>query len=277
MSTLPAPQVHPSALVAPSVRLGAGVSIGPGCIVEGDVTLEEGVQLVAQCYVTGPATIGAGTVVYPNAAIGLPPQDYKFKMGMPTAGVTIGKNCIIREHATVHAASKLEHPTTVGDACFLMVNSHLGHDTVIGNNVILVNGTLLAGHVTVGNNVTMSGGCMIHQFARVGRLAFVSGGVAMAMDTPPFCIAGARNTVVGLNQVGLRRNGVPREQITLLRRAFREAYRERLPRQGILDRLAPLAAESALVAEFREFFVNSKRGVAQARITSDEEHEETTV
>jgi UDP-N-acetylglucosamine acyltransferase len=274
MSESAAPVIHPSAIVAKSVRLGAGIRIGPCCVIEGDVTLDDHVHLIAQCYITGPTTIGAGTTISPGACIGLLPQDYKFKLGAPTAGVKIGKDCLIREHATVHAASKLDHPTTVGDGCFLMVNTHLGHDTVIGNNVILVNGALLAGHASVGNNATLSGNAMVHQFGRVGRLAFVSGGVPMVMDTPPFCIAGARNTVIGLNHVGLRRFGVPREEITMLRKAFREAYRERSPKAEIIARLEPLALQSVYVAEFRDFFKSSTRSVAGARITRDDRHEQ---
>ena len=87
--------------------------------------------------------------MYPGAAVGFAPQDYKFKPGMDTAGVVIGDDCIIREGATVRAASKMEAPTTLGNKVFMMANSHVGHDGSVGNNVILVNGCLLAGHTRV--------------------------------------------------------------------------------------------------------------------------------
>jgi UDP-N-acetylglucosamine acyltransferase len=191
---------------------------------------------------------------------------------METPGVRIGKNCLIREHVTIHAASKPEHPTTVGDNCFLMVNSHLGHDVVIGDNVTMVNAVLLAGHVTIGNNVTMGGGALVHQFCRIGRLAMVGGGVPVTMDVPPFCISGARNTVAGLNAVGLRRNGVPREDITLLRKAFRLGLGVRQPREAMLAAVAPLTRESAFVREFYDFLAApTKRGIAWARMAEEDE------
>lgn len=267
---------HPTAIIDPRAELSPGVEVGPNCIIRGNVTLGPNVKLIANVYLEGPVTIGAETMLYPGVCIGLPPQDVKFKPGDPTAGVKIGTKCLIREHVTIHAASKADsHPTTVGDNCFLMVASHLGHDTVIGNNVIMVNAVLLAGHVTVGDNVTMGGGAMVHQFCRIGRLSFLSGNVAMAMDMPPFCLAASRNALIGLNAVGLRRNGVPRDQIMLLREAFRVGLGERSPRQQTLERLAPLAAKSPFVAEFRDFIATSKRGVAPARISGETEDGDT--
>ncbi len=265
--------IHATASVDPAAQLGRNVKIGPNCIIRGNVTLGDDVELVANVFIEGPTVIGARTILYPGACIGFPPQDYKFKMGMPTAGVVIGEDCLIREHATVHAASKLDAPTRVGNKCFLMVNSHLGHDTVIGNNVVLVNSVLLAGHVQVGDNVTMGGAAAVHQFCRVGRLAMVSGLTAVSLDVPPFCICVNRNDLVGLNAVGLRRNGVPREDITLLRKAFRLALAARLPRQEMLDVLAPLAATSPFVNELREFVATTKRGIAPARMDTSGDDE----
>jgi UDP-N-acetylglucosamine acyltransferase len=270
------PTVHPSAIIGKHVQLAENVSIGPHCVLEGNVRLGAGVTLLNGVTIQGPVEIGEGTMLYPGTCIGFPPQDVKFKIGMDTPGVRIGKNCLIREHVTIHAASTMDHPTTVGDNCFLMVNSHLGHDVVIGDNVTLVNAVLLAGHVSVGNNVTMGGCAAVHQFCRIGRLAMVSGLVAVAMDIPPFCISGARNTVAGLNAVGLRRNGVPREDITLLRKAFRVGLGVRQPREAMLAAVEPLAKGSALVKEFYEFLAApTKRGIAPARMAEGEEEEGT--
>lgn len=266
-------QIHPTAIVSPAAKLGKNVKIGPGCIIRGDVTLGDDVELIANVFIEGPATVGARTLLFPGACLGFPPQDYKFKIGMPTAGVAIGEDCLIREHVTVHAASKLDHPTRVGNKCFLMVSSHLGHDTVVGNNVVMVNNVLLAGHVTVQDNVTMGGSAAVHQFCRVGRLAMVSGLSAVSLDVPPFCIMVERNQLVGLNAVGLRRNGVPREDITLLRKAFRVALATRLPRQEMLDVLEPMSKVSVFVAELREFIVGTKRGIAPARMDLSESDE----
>ena len=74
-------QIHASAIVEGDVKLGEGVEIGPFCVVRGDVTLAEGVRLLSGVSLQGPVSIGKNTIVYPGAAIGYEPQDYKFKPG----------------------------------------------------------------------------------------------------------------------------------------------------------------------------------------------------
>jgi UDP-N-acetylglucosamine acyltransferase len=256
------PQVHSTATVAPEAQLGDGVQIGPGCVLSGRIKLGAGVRLIGNCYISGPVEIGAETHVYPFACIGFPPQDVKFKLGDPTAGVVIGSKCQIREHVTVHAASKPDVPTQVGDRAFLMVNSHVGHDARAGNDVVLVNNSALGGHSHVDDGAILSGGALVHQFTRVGKLAFVSGAVADAMDVPPYCMMVERNRLVGINLVGMRRAGIPRAEITEVRRAFRDVFRVSLPRAEMLAILGDRAATSPAIAEMAGFVAGSKRGIA---------------
>ena len=256
-------QIHPAAHVDPEARLAEGVVVGPGCLVGRGVTLAQGVRLLANVHIDGPASIGAGTLVYPYAVIGMPGQDFKFSPGDPTPGVVVGSDCVIREHVTIHAATTDERPTTVGDKCYLMVASHVGHDCVVGNGVILVNNALLAGHVTVGDKATLSGNTAVHQFCRVGRLAFISGGVATAMDVPPFCLCDQINATNGLNLVGMRRSGMPRESIDAIRYAFRTVISKSLPREEAVRTLRELGQQDAYVQEVAEFVASSKRGVGR--------------
>jgi UDP-N-acetylglucosamine acyltransferase len=212
-------------------------------------------------YLHGPVTIGEGTVIYPFATIGFPAQDFKFKLGDPTAGVSIGNGCIIREHATVHAATGQVTPTTVGDRVFMMVNSHLGHDSKVGNDVVLVNNSAVGGHAQLGDGVTLGGAGLIHQHTRVGRLVFVSGGAGSSMDVPPFCLVPERNRIGGLNLVGMRRAGISREHITLVRQAFREALRPVVQRQEMVDILDRIGKDCPPVMEMADFVRDAKRSI----------------
>lgn len=255
------PTVHPTATVDERAQLGKGVEIGPYCIVTGEVTLGAGVRLLARVSLQGPLTIGAGTVVYPNACIGFEPQDYKFKPGAPTAGVTIGENCLVREGATVHAASKLDKPTRVGNSVFLMVNAHVGHDSLVGDHAIMVNNTALAGHTELHERAIMSGGCAMHQFGRIGRLAMCSGGSILTNDVPPFCMTAQRNMLVGLNLVGMRRSGMPRGEIDAVRKAYREVFRMNPPRAELLGQLEERGRNSPSVRLMYEFVLGTKRSI----------------
>jgi UDP-N-acetylglucosamine acyltransferase len=257
-----APVVHPSAVLQGEIDLAPGVVIGPHCVLTGRVKLAEGVRLVSHVCIQGPVQIGANTRIHPFTSIGFTPQDVKWKDDHVTAGVRIGADTQIRENVTLHAASKPDQPTSIGDRCFLMVGCHLGHDAKIGNDVILVNNVLLAGHSEVGDKATLGGAAAVHQFTRVGRMAFISGMTAVAMDVPPFCMSAERNHIHGINLVGLRRNGVSRDEITLVRKAFRKAFRPTLPRKEQIQILEEIGRESPIVTEMADFVKAAKRSIS---------------
>lgn len=255
------PTIHPTAIVSAEAELADDVQIGPNCVLTGPVRLAPGVRLIAGVYLQGPVEVGEGTILYPGACLGFEPQDYKFAPGSPTAGVKVGARCLIREHVTVHAATNQETPTTVGDGCFLMAYSHIGHDCRVGNRVILVNYAGLSGHCEIADNATLSGHVGVHQFVRIGRLAFLSGGAGVGMDVPPFCMVNERNRMGGLNLVGMRRNGISREEITEVRRAFRDCFRRPVPAHEMQAMLDERACRSPAVAEVAEFVRGTKRGI----------------
>ena len=255
------PTIHPTASVSDEAQLAQDVQVGPFCVITGKVRLGPGVRLIGNNYVNGPVTIGNGTILWPFACIGFEPQDYKFGPGAATAGVVIGSECLIREHATVHASTSVERPTIVGDKCFLMVNTHVAHDARLGNNVVFVNGAGIAGHGEIGDNVTLGGNAVIHQFCRLGRLVMMSGDCGVSQDVPPFCMVSERNRIGGINQVGLRRSGMASEDITELRRAFRDVLRTPMPRKEAVAILRERGALCGPVMELAEFLETSKRGI----------------
>jgi UDP-N-acetylglucosamine acyltransferase len=254
-------KIHPTAVVAGELDAGDDVEIGPYCVVQGRVTLGPGVRLLASVHLQGPVRIGVRTTLFPFVCIGQPAQDFKFKPGDPTTGVRIGSDCLVREYVSIHAATKMDGPTTIGDRVMMMAGSHVGHDCVVGSGVVLVNGAQLAGHCSVGDNVTMSGLTGLHQFTRVGRLAFMSGGSVVSADVPPFCIGWGRNRLMGLNLVGMRRSGMPREHITLLRRAYREVFKVSLPRAEMIQRLEEFGRDCPPALEQAEFVQRSTRPI----------------
>ena len=255
------PTVHPTAVIDPRAEIADDAKIGPFCVLTGPVKLGPGVRLISHVCIDGPATIGAGTIVYPNAALGFEPQDYKFKPGAETPGIVIGQNCIIREHATVHAATKPDRPTTIGDRVFLMVNAHVGHDARVHDDVILVNNVALGGHAEIFDKAILSGAVVVHQFGRVGRMAMCSGGSVVTNDVPPFCMSAGRNTLVGLNLVGMRRSGMPDDEKNAIRRAYREVFRRNPPRAELLAQLADRGRNSPSVQLMHDFVVGSVRSI----------------
>ena len=255
-------KVHPTAIVDSQVQMGDGAEIGPLCILTGKVVLGEGVRLIGHVSIQGPVEIGANSIFYPNSAIGFEPQDYKFKPGASTAGVVIGRDSIFRECTSVHAASNDHTPTRIGDRTMLMFGSHAGHDAKVGNDVILVNSTHLGGHSVVEDRVIMSGGSMLHQFCRVGRQAMTSGNTVLTGDLPPFCMAVGRNTIVGLNLVGMRRSGMPGHEIDAVRYAYKSVLRRNPSMPVMKEMLNELGQQSAAVRLIADFVSQSKKPMA---------------
>jgi UDP-N-acetylglucosamine acyltransferase len=239
--------IHPSSVIEPGARLADGVEVGPFCVVGANVSLGEGVRLLSHVSIAGHTTIGGGTVVYPGAALGHPPQDKKFK-GEPTR-LIVGANNQIREHVTMHLGTVSGRgETVVGSGGFFMAGAHIGHDCIVGDNVVFANNATLGGMVVVEDGVIMGGLSAVHQLGRIGKFAFIGGGAPVTGDVIPFGMVDNHGGLHGLNLVGLKRRGVPRETINQLRAAYRHLFEG----EGVFDaRVDELAARSDLPAEIR--------------------------
>jgi UDP-N-acetylglucosamine acyltransferase len=214
------PQIHPTAIVAPGARLADDVAIGPYCILGGEVVLDAGVRLAAHVVVDGRTAIGEGTRIFPFAAIGLEPQDLKYK-GEKSA-LILGRHNTIREYVTINPGTEGGGMITrVGDHCLLMVGVHVAHDCRLGDHVIMANNATLAGHVVVGEYARLGGLCAVHQFVRIGRHAMIGGMSGVERDVIPYGqVMGNRARLTGLNIIGMQRAGFSREQIQGLRSAY---------------------------------------------------------
>lgn len=232
--------IHPTAIIDPAAQLGEDVFIGPFCTVGASVKLGDRVRLISHVVVDGITTVGADTIVYPFAALGLRPQDLKFKGEL--SSLEIGKNNQIREYATMHPGTEGGGMVTrVGDNGLFMINTHVAHDCQVGNNVIFSNCATLGGHVHVGDFVLIGGMSAVHQFVRIGAYAIIGGMSGVEKDVIPFgLVKGERAHLSGLNLIGLERRGFNREDI----RALRSAYRMLFAPEGTLgERLDEMATQ----------------------------------
>jgi UDP-N-acetylglucosamine acyltransferase len=216
--------IDPSARIEAGATIGQGVSIGPYCTVGAHVTLGDGCRLIAHVNLAGHTTIGPRTVIYPFASLGSPPQSVSYR-GEPMR-LEVGADCDIREGVTMSiGTAKDRGVTTVGDKCFLMVNSHVAHDCVVGNNVTVANNVMLGGHVTVGDNVVFGGGVAVRQFVRIGEGAMIVGLSGARADIIPWGMAhGPLANLIGLNAIGMRRSGVSKAEVLTVRRAYEELF-----------------------------------------------------
>lgn len=250
-------KIHPTAIVDPSARVDASVEIGPFSILGPQVTIGEKTIVQAHVVIEGDVTIGNGNIIGHGAVIGAPPQDVSFSPDRKTK-VEIGNNNIIREYCTIHRATAEGSSTKIGNDNFLMTGAHIGHNCEVGNNVIIANNCLLAGYVRVDDGAFLGGGSTFHQFMHVGRLVMVQGSSAFGKDLPPFVIAAERNSVFGLNVVGLRRAGYSAKEREEIKAAFKLVYLSGLNISQMLEKAATIKF-SAPAREFLDFVANAKK------------------
>lgn len=259
----PAPgvRIHPTAVVDRTAVLGADVFIGPYAIVEAGARIGDRTRIVASALVAEQAEIGPDCELHFGAAVGLPAQ----MRGAHSAGATIvGPRTIIREHATVHRASREGGATVLGADNYLMACCHVAHDCRTGAGVTIANGALLAGCVTLGDRVFVSGNAAIHQFVRIGELAMIGGLSRVSKDVPPYVLVAGDSKVCGVNVIGMRRASMTAEDRRAVRRAYGILYRSGLATSRAVERLRN-EKPSPVVDAFVQFMATSTRGLCAPR------------
>jgi UDP-N-acetylglucosamine acyltransferase len=272
--------IDATARVAGGARLGEGVEIGPYCVIGPKVEIADGARLIAHVHVTGVTTIGAGTVIYPFASLGTPPQSVHYRGG--ATRLVVGPRCELREGVTMNTGTEDGGGVTeVGEGCLFLVGSHVGHDCQVGNSVTFANNAVIGGHVTIGDNVFLGGQAAVHQYVRIGEGAMLAGLSGASGDLIPFGFAsgGQIADLVGLNAVGLTRRGATRADLRRLRRAYRALF---LADGVFADRIEAVAKEFAadpLVEKIIAFIrAGGKRPLIQpARQQPRNEHRHDTV
>ncbi len=259
------PGVDALAVVMPGAVVPASCTVGPFCTVGAEVVLGEDCTLVSHAVVEGRTTLGEGVVVHPFAAVGVSPQDLKYR-GEPTR-CEIGARTVIRESVTISRGTAGGGGVTrVGHDCLIMAYAHVGHDSQIGDGVILANGATLAGHVTVEDYAVVGALNPVHQHCTIGRYAFIGGGTTITQDVLPYSLTSVRreNRAFGLNKIGLERRGFSAEEMQQLRAAYRLLQVSHLNTTQALEAIRAKVRSGEFgerVAYLAEFIGRSERGV----------------
>ena len=255
-----APAIHPSAIVDPAARIGAGVEVGAYSVIGGGVEIGDGTRIGPHCSIEGPTRIGRDNRFHGHAAIGGDPQDKKFA-GERTE-LVIGDRNVIREFATVSRGTGSGGGITrIGDDNWLLAYVHVAHDCQVGNGCVFSNNATLAGHVEVGDFVILSGFTGVHQFCRIGAHAFVGMGAFVNGDVPPFVMIAQEDygRPRGVNAEGLKRRGFDGDRVAAIKRAYRALYVSGAKLDDAKLQLAELARDSADVREVLDFLERGSR------------------
>ena len=218
--------IHPTAIIDSKAELAQDVSVGPYAFIGAGVTLERGVSVGHGATLEGPTHVGADTHIWPQAAVGMAPQDLKYA-GEETR-LEIGQRCRIREFASLHRGTAGGGGvTTIGDDVLIMNGAHVGHDCRIGNKCIIAANSALGGHVIMEDQSILGGVSGVHQFVRIGAHAMVAAGIVVTQDVPTYAVVmGGEEGLAGVNITGLKRRGFSRESIQNISKSMKILFLE---------------------------------------------------
>ena len=250
--------IHRSSLIDKKAKISKNVKIGPFCYVGPHVELCEEVELISNVHIEGNTKIGKGTKIFPFASIGTQPQDLKFK-NEPNS-LDIGEHNIIREYVTINPGTEGGgSKTLVGNNCLFMISSHIAHDCKIGNGVIIANNVPLGGHVAIEDSVVIGGNSAVQQFTRIGKMAMIGGMTGVLHDVIPYGLStGNRNSLQGLNLIGLRRAKFENKDILGLSEAYKEIFASKNINEN-LSKLNGSFQENPLVKNVIDFITKDKK------------------
>ena len=249
--------IHKTAVINPKAKIASNVEIGPYCIIGPNVEIGKDTVIQSHVNINCNVVIGQGNKIYPFVSIN-DPQDLKYK-GEDT-NLIIGKNNIIREYVTINPGTVAGGgKTVIGDNCLLMISSHIAHDCQVGNDVIIANNVPLGGHVIIEDNVVIGGNSAVQQFTRIGKMAMIGGMTGVLNDVIPYGLSiGNRNTLKGLNLIGLRRANFDNKDILGLSTAYKEIFSTKDYNENI-NKLDISLNENPLVKDVVNFIKKDKK------------------
>ena len=255
--------IDSSSIISNKASIHPDVIIGPFCIIGDDVEIDEGTNILSHSVIKGPTKIGKNNIIYQFSSIGEDTPDKKYK-GENTK-LIIGDDNIFREGVTVHRGTIQDKGITkIGNKNLLMAYTHIAHDCSVGDNNVFANNAGIAGHVSIGNHVVLGGYSAVHQFCNLGDYSFAGMNTSITMDVPAYTkVASNPARVIGINSVGMSRNEIPPESISLIKQAFKILYKKGLKLEDSLKQIDILKSETSdsYLEIFTKSIKSSSRGI----------------
>lgn len=202
----PEPGVHPQAVVAPSARLGARVSVGPFAVIGEGAVLGDGVVVGPLCVVGEGCQIGEETILHPGVI--LEPGCQVGARCILQAGVVVGADgfgfatsqgkhykvpqvgrVVIEDEVELGANVCVDRATLgetrIGRGTKVDNLVQIGHNVVIGEGCLLVAQTGIAGSSKLGRGVILAGQAGVTGHITIGDGAIITAKAGAMEDVPP--------------------------------------------------------------------------------------------
>ena len=207
--------VHPSAVVHASVKLGENVTIGANSVIEACVVLANNVAIGAGCFLGENVSIGENTSLWSNISI--------------YHRVVIGSDCLIQANTVIGAdgfgyanekGKWLKIPqlgtVVIGNKVEIGASTSIDRgaldDTIIKDGVILDNQVQIAHNVIIGENTAIAGCSVIAGSTTIGKNCTIAGMVAINghLSIADGCVfTGCAMVIKSITEAGIYSSGIP--------------------------------------------------------------------
>ena len=200
------PDVHPTAIVSPSARIGAGASIGPYAVVEDGVVIGDNAVIRAHVVLEREARIGNNFVAHPGVTVchGCRVGDrvilhHRVTVGSDGFGfarradgthkkiIQTGR-VVIEDDVEIQAGSCIDRAavgeTRIGSGTIIDNLVQVGHAVKVGSNTILCAQVGIAGSTSLGSDCILAGQAGVVNHLRIGNRVLITAQSGVGKDLP---------------------------------------------------------------------------------------------
>jgi UDP-3-O-[3-hydroxymyristoyl] glucosamine N-acyltransferase len=204
--------VHQTAVVAPDIELGEGVSIGPFVVIGPGSRIGAGTTILSHASLGENVVVGAGglihsgvrigdrvtigerVMIHSNAVVGSDGFSFAPELGprMPYSPglelkrvhslgrVIIGDDVEIGANTTIDRATL--RSTRIGSGTKIDNQVQIGHNVTIGTNCLICGKVGISGSATIGDRVRIGGGAGIADHITIGTEAIIGAASGVGSD-----------------------------------------------------------------------------------------------
>ena len=202
----PKPEIHPTAVIDPSAKLGKSIYIGAHVVIHKNVTIGDFAAIHANVVIYPSSQIGDRSVLHANCTI-----QERSQIGndcMIHSGAVIGSEgfgfvptregwvkleqsgyVVLEDRVEIGCNSTIDRPamgkTLIGRNTKLDNLVHIAHNCQIGENCAFAAQVGLAGGVKIGNGVILAGQVGVANQANIGDQAIASAQSGIHSDVAP--------------------------------------------------------------------------------------------
>ncbi len=199
------PEIHATAVVAPTAEIHPSACIGPYCVIEDHVRIGEKAVLTSHVFVGSHSEIGAGTRLFSNVSIypetkigarvrihsgsviGSDGYGYIFSEGVHHKIPQIG-NVILEDDVEIGACVTIDcgalGSTVIGKGTKIDNQVQIGHNVTTGEHCLIVSQTGIAGSTELGKFVTLAGQVGIAGHLKIGDKVTIVAQSGVMHDVP---------------------------------------------------------------------------------------------